>query len=903
MMRCRLTLSARAALLGVTALASGVVVCGPVHAQSGEDTAAAAGQKAQDAAETVVVTGRKPKSPVVINPEPLTAQAPPPQSPATIAMKAPTRTRGPAGFLAAATYGGGILSDNTYSIDGLNISNPETYATQGGVPYAFFQSTDDLGGGHPAHIGRATGTVVEATTQPGGNAFTFAVHGSLQPASWRDRQVDTYQTDGRFERSRDASLSAEGGGALIRDRLFVYGFYQLNNDMATSAVTGAGGVKGLYSRSRSHDPFVGGRIDGYLSANQHLWLTAFDTRSTTSTDYSWFDGGVGAGRGRSQTRTGGVNWVANYAGQLSDSFSVSASAGVSQDRYDMLPGDTSANNVLDYRSGRVVMRSTEPLPMLYRRDTARHFVRAEGEWRFEALGSHHLRFGIDDENLSDDKVQRLTGPDAVQYRYRNLGGADRVELLHTDLAGQVRARNRGAYVEDSWDLTAFFNAQFGLRSDGFRQTDGTGRTYVDLAAKTAPRLGFTWAPRHDGRWTLYGSAGRTYLAPSLAFGFRGDGLSYGEYFSAPAGGFVIDPVTAKPAALGAPYLQTGFTSPCPGTGLAACAVYDSGATIQSAQGVKSTYQDEVLLGASYKINDLWTAELTVVHATTHDATEDSDFTPAFVSYLTAHGLDASGWAGQTSYYIWNPGDHDVTVTLNRILPGETAARTVTLSAAQLGHFPEAKRDYGTVSASLRRTFDGSWGLSGSYTWTRLRGNYLGVEGGTGDADLGDGGEAYQWDTPGLVSNATGALSGDRTHTLRVWGSYAITPDLILGGDVTVQSPVRLSCLGLNPADPLAYAYGPVSHVCGGVASPASEGPRTEWKRNVDMSLRYAVPGRIRGSKLTVRADITNLLDTHRVTARHVTYDYGETSQRDAYYGQATDNANPRALRLGFDLNY
>ena len=57
-------------------------------------------------------------------------------------------------------------------------------------------------------------------------------------------------------------------------------------------------------------------------------------------------------------------------------------------------------------------------------------------------------------------------------------------------------------------------------------------------------------------------------------------------------------------------------------------------------------------------------------------------------------------------------------------------------------------------------------------------------------------------------------------------------------------------------------------------------------------------------KLVLRADIFNLFDTHSVTTRYVTYDYGTViGTVDPNYGKATAYNTPRYMRLGFDLTY
>ena len=157
----------------------------------------------------------------------------------------------------------------------------------------------------------------------------------------------------------------------------------------------------------------------------------------------------------------------------------------------------------------------------------------------------------------------------------------------------------------------------------------------------------------------------------------------------------------------------------------------------------------------------------------------------------------------------------------------------------------------------------------------------------------------------METYGSGLLGNDRTHTLKIFGSYALTPDLLLGANLLIQSPEKFSCLGINPVDDYSAGYGAVSHYCGGVPAPLDQGPKSDWTRNIDLALRYTVPSKYAiGGKLVLRADIFNVFDTHSVTTRYVTYDYGTViGTVDPNYGKATAYNTPRYMRLGFDLTY
>ncbi len=894
-----------------------------------------------NATQTVVVKGHrvrqdftKTTTGLTVDLDTLTAQQPIARNLTAVTMLAPTVTLGNPGFgtgdRAVASFGGGSVAENAYYIDGLNITNPDTYISSARVPFDFYKTVEVKTGGYQAEFGRATGGVVNATTKSGSNTFTFAVHGNYQPMNLRDEQLDTNDYVGKFSKLQNNSLSVEAGGPIIKDHLFFYGLYQANDYETQSANK----TTGVYTDTKNTDPFLGLKLDGYITPTQHLSLTYFDTTNTDKSKLYDFDGtSVGAANGTSNEEFGGQNWVANYNGKVTDWFSVSAAVGDMKDRDNVLPADTTSYYVREYAvDGTYGVTSGQKSPSYTTDDMERKFWRADGDVRFDWQGHHHIRFGIDHEKNSELKTNLLTGREPVQYRIRNYdsgtdGVADyqRLQVIYENLGGHVSAENQAVYIQDNWDVTQDLNLQIGLRSDNFKQFNLSGEQYMDLKDNVAPRLGFSWDPTGEGRWKVFGSYGANFIPPAMNLGFRGKDLYYTEYFAPSSGNFfTVDSATGLPSNIGdAITTKAGYSTPCPtsslasapgfnstnaAAGTAACVVYGNGtqegATSKTSVDLKATESDETILGGRYSINDLWSVGLTATYRNIKNVSEDSDFNDAIISYLDAAGLDSSQWVGGSSYYVWNVGDHGVTVKLKNILPGETEARTITLSADQLGHYKNAKREYKALAFDFKRTFDGKWGLQGSYVWSHLNGNYNGTVTEYGNTVQTDAGATYAWDSPGMENYGSGTLPGNRDHTFKLWGSYAVTPSFLVGANVLVQSPERFSCLGLNADDGYAFGYGDVSHYCGGEPAKLGEGLESSWTKTIDVALRYTMPDKYSvGGKLVLRADIFNLFDQHAVLTRYVTYDGDDIGLIDSSYGKVTNYSTPRYMRLGFDLSY
>ena len=866
----------------------------------------------------------------------LVSQEPIARNLTAVTMLAPTVVMGNPGFgtgdRAVASFGGASVAENAYYIDGLNITNPDTYISSARVPFDFYKTVEVKTGGFQAEYGRATGGVVNATTKSGTNDFMLGIHGNYQPMNLRADQLDTNDYVGKFSRVQNNSLSVEAGGPIVKDRLFFYGLYQVNDYESQSANK----TTGTYTDTINKDPFLGLKLDGYITPTQHLSLTWFDTTNTNESKLYNFDSGtntVGTSAGSSNEEMGGQNWVFNYNGKVNDWFSVSAAVGDMKDRDNILPSDTSSYYVRTYAlDGSYTVTSPQKSSGYSIDDMERKFWRADGDLRFDLWGRHHIRFGIDHEKNSELKTTKLSGTEPVQYRIRNYdsngdGTADyqRLQIIYENLGGNVSSENQAVYLQDSWDLTPTLNLQIGVRDDQFKQFNLSGQKYMDLKGNVAPRLGFAWTPDSDGNWKISGSLGSNYIPPAMNLGFRGKDLYYSEYFAPSSGNFfTIDSATGLPTNIGSAILtKTGYSTACPSSSLAsaagfnssnaaagtlACVVYGNGtqegATSKTSIGLKATRSDEAQLGFNYRFNDLWSGGITATYRNLKNISEDSDFNDAIISYLSAHGLDYSQWVGGSSYYVWNVGDHDVTIRLKNVLPGETEARVITLTADQLGHYHEAKREYKALTFDFKRAFDGKWGLQGSYVWSRLHGNYNGTVTEYGNTVQTDAGATYAWDSPGMENYGSGTLPGNRDHTVKVFGSYALTPSLLIGANLLIQSPERFSCLGLNPDDDYAYGYGDVSHYCDGKPAQMGEGLESSWLHTIDVALRYTVPTQYAmGGKLTLRADIFNLFDQHAVLTRYVTYDGDEIGKIDSEYGNVTNYSTPRYVRVGFDLTY
>ena len=852
---------------------------------------------------------------------------------------------GNAAFANQPSIGGSSVGENAFYVNGLNTTNFDTYIGAVTVPFDFYKTVEVKTGGYPAEFGRATGGVVNAVTKSGTNDFTFGLHGNYTGSELEETAQDTYLAANRLTETQVADLTFEAGGPIIRDRLFFYGLAQVrDNETRSASISGAS-----YNIDTSDDPFYGAKIDGYITDDHRLEFTYFDTFRETNRETYVFNNVTGPNLAAAPNLTtfeqGGENFVARYTGTFTDWLTVSAAYGVNEDVNNTLPGDTSLSFVQDARVPPTRRLSlTQPSASNSIIQQRREFYRADADLYFDFFGQHHVRAGFDVEQLEQSKLTRRNG--GYDYIYRRAAannaqgqaaGTDYVQVRVVTLGGQIDGENQAIYIQDSWDINEDLTVQLGVRNDSFQANNLAGEPIVDLENEVALRAGFTWDPTGDKRDKVFGSYGRYFIPPALNLGFRSGDLFFNEYFRAPVGGFVIDPTTGLPSALGtqitlanSPGYRTG-PSACPAGGRGAvgavgCEVFGNG-TVEPSRSksdlnLRPTSEDEYILGYQRQFDDMWSGGLSLTYRRLNDTSEDIAV-DAYINSLCARegrvGCE-NIYFGDYQYIIANPG-RELNFYLRDALPGGPGVapspntRLITVSAAESG-YAEVSREYTALTAQFERAFDGVWGLQGSYTISKSEGNYEG----TVLSDIGqtDAGSTILFDHPGLADNQFGLLPNHRAHQIKVFGSYQLFEGFLVGANLRVQSGKPYGCLGVHPTDPDAAGYGADSRFCkafnpdgsvinagsatgGSVGVPRGSRFGSDWSGQLDLSARYTVPVNIPGD-LILRADVFNVTNESTATELNESGELANGS-RDPNYGQPTAYQQPRFIRIGFDYQF
>jgi hypothetical protein len=792
---------------------------------------------------------------------------------------------------------GSSPAENIFYINGFNLTNTRSFLGAGTVPFNFYSQIDVKTGGLPAEFGRNTGGAVIAVTKSGSNEFHGGFDAYVEPVSLRKNTKNTGLNwdnlanknfhDNKHERVNNYESDFWLSGPILPDHVFFYGFYNPRHKEDTTYTTGTpdGATSPIRNRDLKTSPFYGGKLDINLTSKQRVEYTYFHNDDTKQVQQL-----NGTDLSNSQSIRGGEVKIVKYTGNWTDWFTLSALYGRSN--YGQTDSGSLDGQAAVFLNGSLVRGN--PNLLIAKGADFRENYRVDADLYFNAMGRHHVRLGVDHEQLVSRQIQSYSG--GIYYRYygpgTNCGGSgvvtdNCVRVRDLGSGGSFNTEQSAWYVEDSYDPTDRLSFQFGLRNEDFDNRNSANVSFINIKNNLAPRIAATYDVTGDRSTKLTAYYGRTYLPLAGNLNIRGSG---GEHFFQD---YYI--WTSRNATTLVPVLGTNVASTVLEDGL----VPDP-KTIAS-HNLEPQNQDEYSLGLEHKFDNGWKFGVSVTYRKLNAVTEDADTRYNAVGgaagLCTSLGLATCGTFGNGGYVVINPGKA-VVITLGPSF-GADAGKVVTIPKGVLGE-PAAKREYKALEFTASRAFDGVWGFDGSYILSRGSGNY---EGGV-KTDLGqaDTGGTQDFDEPGYMYGSGGVLPNDHTHQFKAHLTYAPMKNLIVGVTGNLLSPREYGCLGYYPTPADGSGSNNVgSWYCGSKLTPRGSQFSGDWIRTLDLSMTYTLPkfGMVPGSA-KVHLDIFNVFNFQDVTTYQ---EVGETAlnTRQNLYSTPVDYQTPRYVRFG--LNY
>jgi hypothetical protein len=816
----------------------------------------------------------------------------------------------------ALTIYGATSAENQWIVDGVNTTNVRSGQQGKFFNTEFVQEVEVKTGGYGAEYGGALGGLINVVTKSGGNQFhgdSFVYYDSnatvaapyYGPNEYvaRDMQAVGYQ---RFDYGLDV------GGYLIKDRLWFFGAYNrvngsgevsrveateyvstsdrfpldLTDNLVSGKLTWNAAATTTFVATALSDPSTKSGASGAdpRSAPGDLWVTPIWSTDPATWYAERHYGGTDYGL-RATQLFGTSAFLVLQAAEHRDRNTIAASNIIRLEDLtcdpSLPPGtpDAPCEMPVNPRSvtGGYGWLDGEAANNQSRQEQYR------GDLTFSA-GAHELKAGGDYRDGRTLMTYACTGAQCAflvndfgktyyVHRFAASGGDDPRQL--PDGRFRARARNAGAYLQDSWRVGAGLTVSLGLRWGQETLQNYEGKTVLDLANQWQPRVGVVWDPWKDGRTKVYAAAGRYYFdLPTVAMTWWFGNVTGMDSYS-------LDPVstTPDPTARGLED-DSGYWTWFGGT--------PWGVPVDA--HLKATYQNEVTAGVERLLDPSLVVGMKATYRALGNILEDRC------------DLDPNRNDGNTCAII-NPGSGERYARGDffycQVLDDDNCSADQPLHGAE--PTPPARRYYRGIELLTRKSIGDALWVQASYVYSSLRGNY---DGGINETyyESHPGGN-IDFNTPSNWRNATGHLYLDRPHHFRLDGYWNTPWRLSLGLQAFVESGA--------PTNKLTFVCGWCAP--GYLVPRGSEGRLpTEWEAN--LSIAYSIP--VGPATVSLLGAIYNLFNNQIVAAteegwsstqRQENYPGGifdpSQPQTNEDYGKVTGRSSPRYFRAAVRVSF
>jgi hypothetical protein len=378
------------------------------------------------------------------------------------------------------------------------------------------QETTVSTAGISAEYGRFSGGVITALTKSGGNEFSGSLRDSLFRDVWQEPTPKTVARDDKVNHTYEATF----GGRIIRDRLWFF-LAARQRSLETKSQTAITQIpytvteeelrwesKLTFSLTPSHR-FVASYTKRDRDQGNNSFGTIMDTRSL-------YDRSLPEHL-----------MVFNYNGALGSNFFVEAQYSErelkfvnSGSRYrDLIYGTL----LLDQATGRRFWSPTFCGVCTPEVRANKNYL-AKGTYFLstEKLGSHDITFGYDAYDDIRAANNHQSGSDFRIYLRAIVIGQDVYAalvpgssyLMWNPILKPTKGTDfwtKSFFVNDRWRLGKHFSFNLGVRYDKNDGTDQEGKKVIK-DSKISPRLGITYDPLGDGKWSINASYGVYVMA-------------------------------------------------------------------------------------------------------------------------------------------------------------------------------------------------------------------------------------------------------------------------------------------------------------------------------------------------------------------------------------------------------
>lgn len=695
-------------------------------------------------------------------------------------------------------------AENAFTVDGVTTNSLIDGRSRQNTVFEYLQEVQVKTTGITAEFGGALGGVISAVTKSGGNRTTGEAHyyfeGSALGAAPVKRlvlnpadDVSVGYTQDKENPDKRNEIGGSIGGALVRDRLFYFGAYSPRFESRTnrygfSSGTEQGEIERTITRQQAFGKLT------YANSKMTVHGSTLFTPTTAEGTLPTYDGVAPNALSSSlaanipnRTRGNEIK-QRNFSGTVNYTLTNQAYFSVRGGYFYDTFNDTGVPLTTNYRyqrssvglagiptglQGPIGTQNTPRVEIANFDTTTRGLFNADYNHVFSAKGSHSLKAGFGFQRTVNDVNTAYPGgyvdifwndsfvftgvPAGARGTYGFYAVNDR------GVQGKAGANIMSLFVQDQWTMGRL-TLSLGLRTENekvpsFRPELRENALDFGFGDKLAPRLGFAYDLKGDGRTKIFGSWGRYFdwTKYELSRGsFGGD--TWRIYYRA------LDTLDIASLNLGN----------MPGRDLWVVPGSFRDRRVPNFDTVdpliKPMFQDSFSGGAEFQLGSSSVFTVHYVHNELRRTIEDLG---ALVD-------------GNEVYYIANPGEGNATLTPTSYAPLTPAFET-----------PKPKRQYDALELSINKRFSNNYFFSANYTLSRLYGNYAGLassdeintpttnvssataqqSGGSiarpgGNVNRAWDSDEQQFDAYGNL-DILGRLATDRPHVVKLYGSYRL----------------------------------------------------------------------------------------------------------------------------------
>ncbi len=627
-----------------------------------------------------------------------------------------------------APNGGGSRQDNTYLVDGVNITNPLFGYLGTEVNELDVVEVNAKRGAITADFGRSAGFVSNAVTRSGTNRFSGSYRFEAIPNEWIHASKKTIRSN--TDRWVNA---ASAGGPIVKDRLFFYASARIFRSKGTRSANLFGPLPDRKDRTNE----VFGKVTAPIGSSQFVNVSY--RHRPSEADYA----GIGANDAPTVgTNSQGTNRVvsASYDWFLNSRTTVTVKyLHMDEQNETVAITDLGFQPPFDVNNlpkmGRVVIGGVGQggaSLRLNRQNYYRNEVKATIGRFFDFAGmTHQVKGGFGYDEGVEDLTRKSNGWGDISNV--TVSGQPRIRAnYYPEQPTQLsKGRTYSIFLQDDISLTPRLTVNAGLllSKDEFIQelpnlVPASSTTIIQtgtflafgFSKQVQPRIGFNYQLRKGRGDKVYANWGRFYGLDQKS---SARALASGRLYTENAD---FDPVTGALISQ-APQANTVSKNIRPGT--------------------TPPFMDEVVFGYATPLGDGWSMDAFFLYRDTDSFIEDIPTVLPFSTFVYQND-------------------------------------------------PVADRKYKTLALELNRHMRDRWSMNVSYAWSKLYGNYdQDYSGGLGGAAVFNTSSLIN-DGPGSFAADTfrqGVLSQDRPHVFKVLATWMPEwiENLSLGTYVRAQS--------------------------------------------------------------------------------------------------------------------